>query len=201
MTFCTQFNCVAFSHCQWYVLLQFYSLCEWLALCTCVQVWVFSPVWMSLWVLRFPAWLNDFLHSVHLCGFSPLWESMCQIISSQNVCTHCICLDSLQCVFWCDISWAKPWYGCAVPEIGSWINIPLLHWHRTMTLLQIQHSLYWSPRALGLRILKNGVKMAIYGSKMGRFFLYNIRIMRINAHLMHIGRYIRMANPTMECAL
>ena len=41
----------------------------------CAQVWGFSPVWMSIWVLRFPAWLDHFLHSVHLCGFSPLWVS------------------------------------------------------------------------------------------------------------------------------
>ena len=53
-----------------YVLFQFSSLCEWLvALCTNVGI---PPVWKSIWVLRFPAWLNDFLHSVYLCGFSPL---------------------------------------------------------------------------------------------------------------------------------
>ena len=61
-----------FSTVDEYVLLQFSSLCD---LLHCAQVWVFSPVWMSLWVLRFPAWLYDFLHSVHLCGFSPLWVS------------------------------------------------------------------------------------------------------------------------------
>ena len=70
------------------------------------QVWGFSPVWIGIWVLRFPAWLNDILHSVHLCGFSPLWMSMCRIMWLRNSCTCCICLDSLQCVFWRDISWA-----------------------------------------------------------------------------------------------
>ena len=33
---------------------------------------------LDLLKLRFPAWLNDFLHSVH----SPLWVRMCQILSS-----------------------------------------------------------------------------------------------------------------------
>ena len=37
----------------------------------------------------------------------------------------------------------KPWNG-AVPEIDICINIPLLHWHKTTTLLQILHNLYWS---------------------------------------------------------
>ena len=84
----------------------------------CAQVWGFSPVWIGIWVLRFPAWLNDFLHSVHLCGFSPLWMSMCRIMWLRNSCTCCICLDSLQCVFWRDISWAT------VP-VGKlhWLNL------------------------------------------------------------------------------
>ena len=84
----------------------------------CAQVWGFSPVWIGIWVLRFPAWLNDFLHSVHLCGFSPLWMSMYQIMWLRNICTCCICLDSLQCVFWCNISWAT------VPvEKLHWLNL------------------------------------------------------------------------------
>ena len=86
-----------------YVLFQFSSLCEWLvALCTNVGI---PPVWKSIWVLRFPAWLNDFLHSVHSCSFSPLWVSICRIMWLRNSCTRCICMDSLQCVFWwCDVS-------------------------------------------------------------------------------------------------
>ena len=84
-----------FSTVDEYVLLQFSSLCEWLfSLCT---------VWMTIWVLWFRAWLNYFLHSVHLCGFSPLRVSMCRIMWLQ---ISCICLYSLQCVFCCDISWA-----------------------------------------------------------------------------------------------
>ena len=67
-----------------------------------------------------------------------------------------------------------------------------------MTLLQYQHSLYWSPGALGSRIWKDGAKLSIYESKMGRLFLYNMRMMHINAHLMRISRYIRMANPTQD---
>ena len=56
----------------------------------------------------------------------------------------------------------KPWNG-AVPEIDICINIPLLHWHKTTTLLQILHNLYWSTDgALGPGIWKNGAKMAIY---------------------------------------
>ena len=56
----------------------------------------------------------------------------------------------------------EPWYGSIVTEIYSWINIPLLHWHRTMTLLHILHSLYWSTGAPGPGIWKNGAKMAMY---------------------------------------
>ena len=63
------------------------------------------------WVLRFPAWLDHFLHSVHLCGFSPLWVSMWRIMWLRNSCTRWICLDSLQCVFWCYISWATVQMG------------------------------------------------------------------------------------------
>ena len=33
----------------------------------------FSPVWMSKCCLRCAAWLNDFLHCVHLWPLSPLW--------------------------------------------------------------------------------------------------------------------------------
>ena len=150
---------------------------------------------MSLWVLIFPAWLFACVVSLHYwwaCvglfdrGIVEL-IAFAWILSS--VCFGVIFMSET-------LIWMYTVH-CTVPEIGSWINIP----HRTVTLLQIQHSLCWSPGALGPRIWKNGVKIAIYRSKMGRFFLYNIRIMRINAHLMHIGRYIRMANPTMECAL
>ena len=53
--------------------------------------------------------------------------------------------------------------GFDPPEIDICINIPLLHWHKTITLLQILHNLYWSTDgALGPRIWKNGAKMAIY---------------------------------------
>ena len=97
------------------MLLQFSSLCEWLvALCTNVGILPSVNEHMSA---RFPAWLNHFLNSVHLCGFSPLWVSMCQIMWLRNSCTRCICLDSLQCVFWCNISWAT------VPvEKLHWLN-------------------------------------------------------------------------------
>ena len=96
-----------FSTVDEYVPLQFSSLCEWLfSLCT---------VWMTIWVLWFRAWLNYFLHSVHLCGFSPLKVSMCRIMWLQ---ISCICLYSLQCVFCCDISWAT------VPvEKLSWVHL------------------------------------------------------------------------------
>ena len=53
--------------------------------------------------------------------------------------------------------------GFDPPEIDICINIPLLHWHKTTTLLQILHNLYWSTDgALGPGIWKNGAKMAIY---------------------------------------
>ena len=36
-----------------------------------------SLVWMSKYELRVLVWLNDFLYSMQLCGFSPLWWTMC----------------------------------------------------------------------------------------------------------------------------
>ena len=134
------------------------------------------------WVLRFPAWLDHFLHSVHLCGFSPLWVSMWRIMWLRNSCTRCICLDSLQCVFWCNISWATVpveklhWLNFWAMGIEKNIFGSKMGWYignnrgcpgnclmRSMTLLQILHSLYWTTGALGPGIWKNGAKMAIYG--------------------------------------
>ena len=34
-------------------------------------------MWAIMWTFRFPALPNDFLHIGQLCGFSPLWVSMC----------------------------------------------------------------------------------------------------------------------------
>ena len=53
--------------------------------------------------------------TVHSCGFSTLRVSMCWIMRLQN---SWICLDSLHCVFCCDISWAT------VPvEKLSWVHL------------------------------------------------------------------------------
>ena len=51
--------------------------------------------------------------TVHSCGFSPLRVSMCWIMWLQN---SWICLDSLHCVFCCDILW-KSCPGCTY---GPW---------------------------------------------------------------------------------
>ena len=34
-------------------------------------------VWVSWWLFRLLFWVNDLSHMTHLCGFSPLWVSMC----------------------------------------------------------------------------------------------------------------------------
>ena len=41
------------------------------------QVVDFSALWVKIWALRFPAWLNDFLHWAQEWGFSPVCVSMC----------------------------------------------------------------------------------------------------------------------------
>ena len=36
-----------------------------------------SPLWVKRWRLRCSALLKDFVHSAHLCSFSPLWIKRC----------------------------------------------------------------------------------------------------------------------------
>ena len=52
---------------------------DWMSCCIVhsAHLCFFSPLWMSKWVLRFPAQLNDFTHCAHLWAFSPECASTC----------------------------------------------------------------------------------------------------------------------------
>ena len=54
------------------------------------------------WFLRFPAWLNDFLHSEQVCSFSPLWVVMCllRVPASLNDFSHSVHLCGSSPLWW-----------------------------------------------------------------------------------------------------
>ena len=77
---------------------------DWMSCCIVhsAHLCFFSPLWMSKWVLRFPAQLNDFTHCAHLWAFSPECASTCFLRSvvSLNDFLHRVhlCRFSLACV-------------------------------------------------------------------------------------------------------
>ena len=46
--------------------------------------WIFLPEWMIKWHCRWLSWLNDFRHTVHWWGFSPVCVSMCRLRSPRS---------------------------------------------------------------------------------------------------------------------
>ena len=88
-----------------YVLHQFSSLSEWLfALCTSVGILPSVNEHMSAQISSLAGSLFAFCALVWFLSTMGEQLSMCQIMWLRNCCTRCICPDSFQCVFWCNIS-------------------------------------------------------------------------------------------------
>ena len=88
-----------------YVLHQFSSLSEWLfALRTCVGILPSVNELMSAQISSLAGSLFAFCALVWFLSTMGEQLSMCRIMWLRNCCTRCICPDSFQCVFWCNIS-------------------------------------------------------------------------------------------------
>ena len=83
----------------------------------CVHLWLFSPLWMSRWVFRSPAWLNYLLQSAHLCDFASLWMSLKMHL--YPIAVHCVSASESSDV-------QQVWMFCCIQHIC--VTSPRCEW-------------------------------------------------------------------------
>ena len=91
-------------------------------------------------------------------------------------------------------------------EKHFWVENGLIHWEQQRMSGELFNEIddkfyivYIGQQGLWAQGFgKTEQKWQFMGKQLEEFFLHNMQMMRIDAHVIRIGRYIRMANPNLD---